>query len=109
MSIWVSQNDEGSLYVRFKYDEQMVMKIREIPGRKWVCDKKVWMILLHPNPFQQLQTLFEGTKIYVDSMLMKECSLFTNEVHMQDHIPIYSWNESIKRSFVHALQIVKKR
>ncbi|WP_194542170.1 phage integrase N-terminal SAM-like domain-containing protein [Paenibacillus sp. JZ16] len=38
-------------------------------------------------------------------MLMKECSLFTNEVHMLDHIPIYSWNESIKRSFVHALQL----
>lgn len=43
--------------------------------------------------------------IHVDSMLMKESSLFTNEVHMQDHIPIYSWNESIKRSFVHALQL----
>ncbi|WP_243390850.1 phage integrase N-terminal SAM-like domain-containing protein [Paenibacillus sp. GM2FR] len=36
---------------------------------------------------------------------MKECSLFNNEVHIQDHIPIYSWNESIKRSFVHALQL----
>ena len=32
---------------------------------------------------------FEGTKIYVDSMLMKECSLFNLEVHMQDHISIY--------------------
>lgn len=54
---------------------------------------------------QQLHTLFEGTKIHVDSVLMKECSLFNNEVHMQDHIPIYSWNESIKRSFVDALQL----
>ncbi|MFE9277638.1 phage integrase N-terminal SAM-like domain-containing protein [Paenibacillus glucanolyticus] len=54
---------------------------------------------------RQLHTLFEGTKIHVDSMLMKECSLFKNEVNMQDHIPIYSWNESIKRSFVHALQL----
>lgn len=105
MSIWVSRNDEGSLYVRFKYDEQMVMKIREIPGRKWIRDKKVWMIPFTIESIQQLQTLFEGTKIYVDSMLMKESSLFTNEVHMQDHIPIYSWNESIKRSFVHALQL----
>ena len=51
--------------------------------------------------------------IHVDSKLMKESSLFNNEVYMQEHIPIYSWDESIKRSFVHALQlrgfIVKKR
>lgn len=50
-SIWVSLNDEGSLYVRFKYDEQMVMKIREMTGRKWIRDKKVWMIPLQSNRF----------------------------------------------------------
>lgn len=54
MSIWVSRNDEGSLYVRFKYDEQLVMKIREIPGRKWVHDKKIWMIPFTPESIQQL-------------------------------------------------------
>ncbi|CAM3738726.1 MULTISPECIES: hypothetical protein [Paenibacillus] len=105
MSIWVSRNDEGSLYVRFKYDEQMVMKIRKISGRKWVSDKKIWMIPFTTESIQQLYTLFEGTKIYVDSMLMKECSLFNNEVNMQDTTPIYSWNESIKRSLVHALRL----
>lgn len=65
------------------------MKIRDIPGRKWIRDKKVWMIPLTPESIHQLHTLFEGTKIYVDSMLMKECSLFNLEVHMQDHISIY--------------------
>ena len=80
MSIWLSRNDEGSLYARFKYDEQMVMKIREIPGRKWVSEKKVWMIPYTLESIQQLHTHFEGTKIHVDSMLMKECSLFNNEV-----------------------------
>ncbi|GIO97191.1 hypothetical protein J14TS5_22770 [Paenibacillus lautus] len=83
----------------------MVMKIREIPGRKWDRDKKVWMIPYTLESIQQLHTPFEGTKIHVDSVLMKECSLFNYEVHMQDHIPIYSWNESIKRSFVDALQL----
>ncbi|GIP30534.1 hypothetical protein J23TS9_56640 [Paenibacillus sp. J23TS9] len=66
MSIWVSRNDEGSLYVRFKYDEQMVMKIREIPGRKWIHDQKGWNIPFTPESIQQLQTLFEGMKIHVD-------------------------------------------
>jgi hypothetical protein len=93
------------LYVRFKYDEEIVMKIREIPGRKWVSDKKVWMIPFTLESIRQLYTLFEGTMIHVDSMLMKESSLFNNEVYMQEHIPIYSWDESIKRSFVHALQL----
>lgn len=105
MSIWLSRNDGNSLYVRFKYDEQMVMKIREIPGRKWVSDKKFWMIPFTLESIRQLYTLFEGTMIHVDSMLMKESSLFNNEVYMQEHIPIYSWDESIKRSFVHALQL----
>ncbi|WP_340007511.1 hypothetical protein MHH52_06900 [Paenibacillus sp. FSL K6-0276] len=105
MSIWVPRNDEGSLYVRFKYDEQMVMKIREIPGRKWVHDKKIWMIPYTPESIQQLQKLFEGTKIHVDAVLMKECSLLNNEVHMEDHIPTYSWDASIKRSMIHALQL----
>ncbi|WP_339223389.1 hypothetical protein [Paenibacillus sp. FSL W7-1332] len=105
MSIWVSRNDEGSLYVRFKYDEQMVMKIREISGRKWVRDKKVWMIPFYTRIHPTVVYTFEVTEIHVDSMLMKESSLFNNEVHIQDHIPIYSWDESIKRSFVHALQL----
>ncbi|WP_339272567.1 site-specific tyrosine recombinase/integron integrase [Paenibacillus sp. FSL K6-1330] len=66
---------------------------------------KIWMIPFTSESIQQLYTLFEGTEIHVDSMLMKECSLFNNEVHIQDHIPIYSWNESIKSSFVYALQL----
>lgn len=100
MGIWVSRNDEGSLYVRFKYDEQMVMKIREFSGRKWVRDKKVWMIPFTPESIQQLYTLFEGTEIHVYSI----------EVHIQDHIPIYSWDESIKRSWcVHEVRKHLKR
>ncbi|WP_041621977.1 hypothetical protein [Paenibacillus sp. Y412MC10] len=90
MSIWLSRNDGNSLYVRFKYDEQMVMKIREIPGRKWVSDKKVWIIPFTLESIRQLNILFEGTMIHVDNMLMKECSLFNNEVYMQEHTPIYS-------------------
>ncbi|MDR0269351.1 hypothetical protein [Paenibacillus sp.] len=105
VSIWVFRNDEDSLYVRFKYDEQMVMRIREIPGRKWVNDKKIWLIPFTPESIQLLQTLFEGTKIHVDTVLMKECGLFNNEVHTQDHLPSYSWNESIKNSLARALQL----
>jgi integrase len=46
---------------------------------------KIWMIPFTPESIQQLHILFEETKVYVDSVLMKECSLFINEVHMQDH------------------------
>ncbi|WP_136609058.1 phage integrase N-terminal SAM-like domain-containing protein [Paenibacillus dokdonensis] len=105
MSIWMSRNDEGSLYVLFKYDEQMVMKIRGIPGGKWIHDNKVWMIPFTPESIQQLQTLFEGTQIHVDTVLMKESSLFNHEVHTKDHIPTYPWDTSIKRSLIHSLQL----
>ncbi|MBE9916468.1 tyrosine-type recombinase/integrase [Paenibacillus donghaensis] len=81
------------------------MKIREIPGMKWVSDKKIWLIPFTAEFIQLLQTLFEGAKIHVDAVLMKECGLFNNEVHTQDHIPSYLWNESIKSSLVRALQL----
>lgn len=31
--------------------------------------------------------------------------MFNNEVHTKDHIPTFSWDASIKRSLIHALQL----
>lgn len=58
----------GWAEVRFPYNQAHVAMIREIPGRKWDGDRKVWMI--HETSISTCATMFQiaGEVVMVDGV-----------------------------------------
>lgn len=48
------------LEVRFPYDEERVRRIRRVPGRRWVPERKVWLVPDDPPTRALLTRLFDA-------------------------------------------------
>lgn len=53
--------DNGRLLVLFPYSQELVAKIKTIPGRRWHQDDKCWSVPDEPDTRIRLQALFPAT------------------------------------------------
>jgi len=57
------EGPSGLLEVRFPYDEDRVRRIRRVPGRRWVPERKAWLIPDDPTARALLVRLFDAEGI----------------------------------------------
>ena len=72
--IFITQN-QAVYEIKFKYDIEIINRIKNIPGRCWVPDKKIWTIPKDKLGF--LVKAFEGTKY--ENMLQIKSDEHINE------------------------------
>lgn len=56
----------GEWRVIFSYNPEIVEKIRTIPGRKWISEKKYWIIPDSPDLMNKLSSLFGKEAIHIE-------------------------------------------
>lgn len=58
MSIKLEKGQPGHLLLSFDYDEEIINKIKTIPGRKWDADIKKWVLPDNKNTIDKIRKLF---------------------------------------------------
>lgn len=58
MSIKLEKGQPGHLLLSFDYDEEIINKIKTIPGRKWYADIKKWVLPDNKNTIDKIRKLF---------------------------------------------------
>ncbi len=56
---------DGTISVRFQYDENLVKAVRSIPGRRYISDKKIWVIPERGNTEKQIGSYFDDSTILI--------------------------------------------
>ncbi|OCL27391.1 hypothetical protein U472_08000 [Orenia metallireducens] len=62
MSIVVNKN-EDFLVVSFNYSEKRVERIRQLRGRRWDAEDKVWIVPYSFDNIKQIKEMFKDPKL----------------------------------------------
>jgi integrase/recombinase XerD len=74
--ITVKQYNNCTLFVRMPYDIEWVRKIKNIEGRRWRQEEKVWSIPFREKTVRQFIDLFSDEPVIVDEEILNRCPLF---------------------------------
>lgn len=109
MDIYLSKSNEKTLVIRFKYNMDVVSAIKNIPGRRWVPEDKVWTVPYTLDVIAQLIRFFQNYNIHVDPQLQQECYLLqpldnkATESDSSFNVPY--WSAAQKQSLKDALLV----
>jgi integrase/recombinase XerD len=67
---------EQYFYIRMKYNEAWIERIRTIEGRAWDKDRRLWMIPLKESAISQFLELFADLPLVIEPLLLEEQELF---------------------------------
>ena len=70
--ISVGVTPEGRITVSFPYNPDYISKVKTISGYSWHSEKKYWSFPFDGAVFEQILSVFEGTKIDVDPTVYLE-------------------------------------
>ncbi|MBI4530103.1 MAG: hypothetical protein HY709_01155 [Candidatus Latescibacteria bacterium] len=65
----IGKKEPGRISVVVPYDPKLVAKIKEVEGRRWHPEEKVWTVSDGPGMMERLLALFAGEKMEVDPAL----------------------------------------
>jgi site-specific recombinase XerD len=67
------------LRLEFPYSEEVVKRVRLIPGRRWVPEKRVWLFPYTYLQVKQFLSLFSDLDVQVEHELLTQCPAFAEE------------------------------
>lgn len=71
--LFVLKQDERWLTLSFRYNDEIIQKIKLINGRKWDPEQKMWLIPYTFSACEQLLSVIGINKIKVEITLKEEC------------------------------------
>ncbi len=75
MSIKISKLKEY-LAVDFPYKPERVKKVKQIEGKKWMSEKKIWLIPYCPENLERLKELFAEEKFNIEKKVQNDYLMF---------------------------------
>jgi len=64
-TIYITSDENERLVLRFQYSPERVNAVKNIPGREWHPNRKVWTVPCSSSSIEQIQTLFLGDCLVV--------------------------------------------
>jgi len=92
---------EGLIEISVNYNSQIVEKLRQIPGRKWIADRKVWSFPDNKSTIAMLIDIFGDVieKPKNDTRCIKECLLESVINKMQGEMRIQGFSQRTIKSY----------
>lgn len=101
MNIRVIQENDNWLCVAFTYDEELVKRIKQMDKRRYLPERKVWLIPYTVTSVHQFLTYFSDLPLHIEERLREGCPDFARYVQEQSErdegIPPSSKEESVPR------------
>lgn len=71
MDIFIKKIDTKTLSISFNYNLDLIERVKQIKGRKWCLDSKIWFVPLNESTLGLIKNLFKGYNINMDPELKK--------------------------------------
>jgi len=107
MSIKIIRKKEF-LLIKFSYSAERVKKIKLIPGRKYVAEKKFWIIPYNRESIRKLKRLFYKEEFLPDNIIEQlNKGLFFNKYieKMNDVLDLNGYSNKTKKAYVNHMKI----
>ncbi|MCP4418442.1 MAG: tyrosine-type recombinase/integrase, partial [Chloroflexi bacterium] len=67
--IHVTVGKSGRLIIQFPYSPERVAAIKNVPGRRWLTQAKLWTVPHTPETIDQIRTNFLGDRLHISPMV----------------------------------------
>lgn len=106
----IDHNNENRLLIKFKWNQELIDMIKNIPGRKWSDTLKAWHLPNTPESKVQLVKLTEKdiTIRWVDPIIIdeqKQENLDTSETPITNEINLFKRYMTQRRYSVHTIHV----
>lgn len=108
MVIRVIQENDNWLCVEFTYDDELVKRIKQMDKRRYLPDRKVWLIPYTVTSVHQFLTYFSDLPLHIEERLREACLDFARYVQEQSEREEGTPPSSTEESGPQKLQIWNK-
>src|SRR5690606_37577055 len=104
MRIMIERENVNEIRLIFPYDAKFVKRIKEIPQKRWVPERKLWILPIHPLVIARLQTACKGYSVLCDESLHSEFSAFGGWAKPVRKAKPYSWGDGPRKATIEQLR-----
>ena len=117
MSIWVRKGKPGELELVFPYNEEYIVKVKEISGRRWDRDNRKWLIPDCEESLDQLRELFNKSELVIDKNISGSEEIIENEADsanghfmgmMRDTLKLKGYSSKTIKSYMSHIRLFLK-